>query len=87
MIIRLCEQQPAIVAVLNCRRDLLHLQSSSQEWRVLEDLADLLSPFKQASKYLSGEKYPTISAVGPLLSAITAKIEHSQNDLPTIREV
>ena len=70
MIIRLCEQQPALVAVLNRTRDLLHLECSSQEWRVLEDLADLLSPFKQASEYLSGELYPTISAVGPLLSAI-----------------
>ena len=87
MIIRLCEQQPAIVAVLNRRRDLLHLECSSQEWRVLEDLADLPSPFKQASEYLSGEKYPTISAVGPLLPAINAKIEPSQNDLPIIREV
>ena len=87
MIIRLCKQQPAIVAVLNHRRDLLHLECSSQEWRVLEDLADLLSPFKQASEYLSGEKYLIISAVSPLLSAIKEKIEPSENDLPIIREV
>ena len=72
MIIRLCEQQPAIAAVLNRRHDILHLECSSQEWRVLEDLADLLSPFKQATEYLSGEKYPTISAVGPLLSGINS---------------
>ena len=44
------------------------IECSLQELCVLEDLADLLSPFKQASEYLSGEKYPIISAVGPLLS-------------------
>ena len=33
------------------------------------------------------KKYPTISAVGPLLSGIKAKIETSHNDLPIIREV
>ena len=54
---------------------------------MLEDLADLLSPFKQVTEYLSGEKYPTISAVGPLLSGIKVKIETSHNDLPIIREV
>ena len=54
---------------------------------MLEDLADLLSPFKQVTEYLSGEKYPTLSAVGPLLSGIKAKIETSHNDLPIIREV
>jgi len=63
-----CELQPAIVA------DLLQLECSSQEWHVLEYLADLLSPSKQASEYLSSEKYPTITVVGPLLSAIKAKI-------------
>ena len=83
IIIRMCEQQPAILAVLNRRRHILHLECSSQEWRVLEDFADLLSPFKQTSEYLSNEKYPAIiSAVGPLLSAIKAKIEPSQNDMP-----
>ena len=38
MIKRLCEQQPAISAVLHRRRDLLHLEISPEEWRILEDI-------------------------------------------------
>ena len=70
MILRLCEQQLAIAAVLYRRCDLLHLECSPLEWQILEDVADVLQPFKIAIEYLSGEKYPTISALGPLLAEI-----------------
>ena len=87
MIIRLCEQQPAIAAVLHRKRDLLHLECSPEEWRILEDVAEVLKQFKVATAYLSGEKYPTVSAVGPLLAEIRNKIEFHEDDSNTIREV
>ena len=87
MILRLCEQQPAISAVLHRRRDLVHLECSPEDWRILEDVGDVLEPFKVATEYLSGEKYPTIFAVGPLLSEIKTKIEFNESDSPTVREV
>ena len=87
MILWLCEQQPAIAAVLRRRRDLLHLECSPSEWRILEDVAELLKPFKVATEYLSGEKYPTISALGPLLAEIRAKVEFTEGDTPTVRKV
>ena len=87
MILRLCEQQPAIAAVFHRRRDLLHLECSPSEWRILEDVADVLQPFKIATEYLSGEKFPTISALGPLLAEVRAKIEFAPNDTPVVREV
>ena len=49
MIKRLCEQQPAISAVLLCRRDLVHLEISPEEWRILEDIAELLEPYKDVT--------------------------------------
>jgi len=87
MILRVCEQQPVISAVLHQRRDLVHLECSPEEWRILEDIGDVFEPFKVATDYLSGEKYPTISAVGPLLSEIKSKTEFSESDSPTVREV
>jgi len=87
MILRLCEQQPAISVILHRRCVLVHLERSPEEWRILEDIGDVFEPFKVATEYLSGEKYPTTSAVGPLLSEIKSKIEFSENDSPTVHEV
>lgn len=79
MILQLCEQQPAIAAV--------HLECSPLEWQILEDVAEFLQPFKVATEYLSGEKYPMISVLGPLLAEILAKVEFTEDDTPTLREV
>ena len=78
MIIRLCEQQPAIATVLHRKRDLLHLECSAEEWRILEDVAEVLKPFKVATAYLSGEKYPTLSAVGPLSQRSEIKLNFTR---------
>ena len=76
---RACEQQPAIAAVLYRRRDLTHLELSSSEWRLLEDVAEVLEPYKDVTTYLSSESYPTISALGPLYIAIQAKLTLSSD--------
>jgi len=73
MLQRLCEQQPAVCAVLHNHRELLHLEHSPEEWRLLEDLCEIMEPFKDATTYLSGENYPTLSALGPLLAQIQKK--------------
>lgn len=86
MITSVCEQQLPISSVLLHRRDLLHLEISSQEWRILEDIVELLQPFKIATQHLSGEKYPTISAVGPLLSEIKKRIAIDNNDSNPVKE-
>ena len=80
MIKRICEQQPAIQAVLHRRRDLVHVEISSGEWRILEDIADLPEPYKDATTYLSSESYPTISALGPLFTKIRSKLSPSESD-------
>ena len=86
MIQRLCEQQPAIAAVLHRRRDLAHLEISSQEWRLLEDVASLLEPFKDSTMYLSAESYPTISVLGPFVAEIKSKIAPTPQDAPVIKQ-
>ena len=86
MIKRVCEQQPAIVAVLYRRRDLSHLEISSGEWRIFEDITDLLEPYKDATTYLSSESYPTISALVSLFSEIWSKVMPSDGDLTAVRQ-
>ena len=75
MIERLCEQQAAVAAVLHNHRDLLHLEHSPAEWRLLEDLCKVLEPFKDATTYLSASKYPTLSVLGPVLHKILKTLE------------
>ena len=74
MIKRLCEQQPAISAVLHCRRDLVNLEISPEEWRILEDITEVFEPHKDVTTYLSAESYPIISALEPLFAAARAKL-------------
>ena len=81
MIERLCEQQAAISAVLHHHRDLLHLEYSPLEWRLLEDLCKVLEPFKDATTYLSARRYPTLSILGPVLHKILSTLE--ENDSST----
>ena len=81
MIERLCEQQAAISAVLHHHRDLLHLEHSPSEWRLLEDLCKVLEPFKDATTYLSASRYPTLSILGPMLHKILNTLE--ENDSST----
>ena len=75
MIERLCEQQAAVSAVLHQHRDLLHLEHSPAEWRLLEDLSKVLEPFKDATTYLSASRYPTVSILGPVLHEILTTLE------------
>ena len=82
MIMRLCEQQPAISAVLHRRRDL-----HPEEWKTLEDITELHEPYKDVATYLSAESYPTISALGPLCTAVQTKLTHSDNVSAAVRSV
>ena len=56
--------------MLHSRRDLLQLELSPEEWRILEDTTELLEPYKDVTTYLSAESYPTISALELLFAAV-----------------
>ena len=77
MIEQLYEQQAAVAAVLHNHRDLLHLEHPPTEWRLLEDLCQVLEPFKDATVYLSASRCPTLSVVGPVLHKIQKNLEES----------
>ena len=85
MVKKVCEQQPEIATVLFRRRDLIHLESSCTEWRLLEDVAEVLEPYKGVTTCLSSESYPTISALGPLNKAIQDKLIANVEDSAAIQ--
>ena len=86
MIKRLCEQQAAVAAVPLPKRDLSHLELPSNEWRLLEDIAVVLEPFKDATVFLSGDTYPTISVLGPLFNQIKLATTVNDNDSAALKD-
>ena len=51
-----------------------YLMFESGEWEVVEILADMLKPFQQATTVMGAVKYPTLSAVKPLLYKLLTRI-------------
>ncbi len=86
LIAQVCEQQLPISSVLLQRRDLQHIEISPDEWRILEDIIELLEPFKIATQHLSADKYTTISALDPLLKQIQKRISVDENDTAAIHQ-
>lgn len=85
MVSRLCEQQAAIAAVLHCKRNLHHLELSPQEWHNMEDIVKLLEPFKNATEVLSGQKYPTLSCLAPILEDLRDKLAVQPDDSSVLK--
>ena len=83
MLKRLCEQQLAISAALFNHRDIVHLEHTPDEWRLMEDFCEVLEPFKDVTNYLSADKYPILAALGPLFVVIKKKLESDPNSCPS----
>ena len=83
MIKRLCEQQAAIAAALLPKRNLTHIEISSEEWRILEDITEVLEPYKDATMYFSAD---TISVLGPRFSDIQRKVTPVQTDSVAVKQ-
>ena len=66
------EQQAAIAAVL-MEGKVRHLMPESDEWTITEKLVEILKPFQHATEAMSGEKYPTVSTIKPLLYKLVKK--------------
>lgn len=87
MLERLMEQQLAIAAVL-IDGTARHLMPESGEWTLIEQLVEILKPFQVATEVMSGEKYPTVSTVKPLLYKLTEKtLALNDGDSSTIKAV
>lgn len=75
MLQRLCEQRQAVQGVLGDRATTSKQQASQFElaesdWSLMEGLEKVLKPFDTATNLISGEKYPTISIVQPLVQSL-----------------
>jgi hypothetical protein len=51
---------------------------SSDEWKQMEMLCDLLSPFQQVTESLCAEQYPTLSIVYPLICSLQSHLNNNK---------
>ena len=81
MLKRFLEQQQAICAMLLEDRDNRSLMPSPEEIATMEELVEILKHFYDATKILSGELYPTIGVVFPILNRfLTVLLVSDSND-------
>lgn len=87
MLQRLQEQQAAIAATLMESKD-THLMPEGSEWKIIDELVNVLTPFNLATETLSGEKYPTISMIVPLLhKLLNVSLKICDNDDTCTKEI
>ncbi|CAG8623251.1 18842_t:CDS:2 [Gigaspora rosea] len=56
--------------------------SSEEEFELLKELIEILSPFDEATEFLSGSKYPTLGFMTPMLEELACRLKYftGQND-------
>lgn len=74
MIKRLLEQRWPVTAALSdpevTKAAKHYLDMKADQWSILEDLHQALEPFEQATVFLSGEAYVTISVLPPMVKGL-----------------
>ena len=87
MLQRLQEQQVAIIATLMESKN-THLMPEGSEWNIIDELVNILTLFNLATETLSGEKYPTISMIVPLLyKLLNVSLKICDNDDTCTKEI
>lgn len=74
MVDRILEQEAAIQQVLSGDRKCSHLIPTWQDVDVLESVSKALSPLKEFTDILSGERHVTVSAVKPMLKVLNDSV-------------
>ena len=90
MLERLLKQQQAICAVLleSEKRDVKLLMPSSEEFAVAEELTHILKTFHVATEIVSGEKYPTIGIVHPLIhKLLSVTLKEAEGDSSLVKQI
>ena len=88
MLKRFLEQQQAICAMLLEDGDNRSLMPSTDEIATMEELVEILKHFYQATEILSGELYPTIGVVFPILNRfLTVLLISGNNDKDVAKKI
>ncbi|XP_056116949.1 E3 SUMO-protein ligase ZBED1-like [Rhinichthys klamathensis goyatoka] len=86
MVCRAAEQQAPVAAVI-MEKKLGHLELTTSEWTLMEQVRAVLKPFKVATEALSTDRFPTASAVLPLKYVLLSHLQPSTGDPAALKEM
>ena len=75
MLERLYEQKMAIKTFFNDSEDTSIEELNNAEWEIIDELINVLSPLEQATKYMSGDKYCSMSLIVAVMSGLVVKLK------------
>ena len=85
---RLVASRPAVsacLAALHGLRKPVPADMTSAQWSLVEQLAEVLQPFKKSTKFLSYQHLPTLGAAMPLVArAIDCHLQADEEDDPVV---
>ena len=59
------------------------LSPTVYEWKIIKELVELLNPFEEATRLLSGSKYPSIGFTYPIMHNLKERLETDFNSFET----
>lgn len=68
---------PRRLLFLVTQRGKHYLDLKNDQWTLLEELEQVLKPFEQATVFLSGEAYVTVSALPPLIKGLQKSTQNT----------
>ncbi|KAK7176491.1 hypothetical protein R3I93_000658 [Phoxinus phoxinus] len=86
MVCPAAEQQAPVAAVI-MEKKLGHLELTTREWTLMEQVRAVLKPFKLATEALSTDRFPTSSAVLPLKYVLLSNLQPSTSDPAALNEM
>ena len=76
---RVLEQQSAICATLIDQKR-LDLMPQDNEFKILEEITKVITPFRSITSQISGEEYVTVSALNPLFHYLVSTLKDPSGD-------
>ena len=86
MVVRLLQLKEPIITVLSHNKDCA-LNLSNDQWDLAEDLVSVLRDLELVATRLSGDLYPTLSLLLPLISGLQKTLKLKESDKPIITKV
>lgn len=86
MITRCIKLRDALEELTQTHVDFSQYAISTAQWKYLEKVVELLSPFEDLTAYLSGQKYITITLVYPMLQKLILYFKNTKVSYVSIKE-
>ena len=87
MLERLFEQKMAIKTFFNDPIDKTIKELTNAEWELIDELINILAPLEQATQYMSGDKYSSMSLMIAVFSGLIVRLKQLKITKPSLKTI